>query len=328
MLDVGPQRVEHGQDPVLARAGRRRDAARDLLLQHHVHVAHAAAQVEEAAQQRARDVVRQVADEPRCRRGERREVDRERVAVDDRRRSRARARAGASASARVELDRDHAGRARARGAAVSAPRPGPISRNDSSRLRVAIARSSALDRRGRGGSAGRAAAACGSVARNREAACSPERACPSSTRRTGCTSRSSRPRWCRTSRPAGWPTSRPRCRRRSAGSATRSPSSCRATGAIAFPPGEFAGSVHVPVDGDGAQRRLLQDAHRGGRRRRLRRVPAVLRPRPYDATATTPTTGCASPSSRARRSSTSAAAASGRASSTRTTGSRASCRST
>ena len=142
MLDVRVRRVEHRQDPVLARAGRRRDAPRDLLLQHDVQVAHVAAQREEAAQQRAARCSTAGCRRGGCRRGRARaRSTRERVAAHDLRRSRARARARASASARVELDRDHASRARAASGSVSAPAPGPISRNTSSG-RGAITRSS------------------------------------------------------------------------------------------------------------------------------------------------------------------------------------------
>ena len=61
-------------------------------------------------------------------------------------------------------------------------------------------------------------------------------------------------------------------------SATGSPSSCRATGRSRFRPGEFAGSVHVPVDEVHRSAGFYRRALRPGRRGRVRRAPAVLRP--------------------------------------------------
>ena len=93
---------------------------------------------------------------------------------------------------------------------------------------------------------------------------------------------------------------------------------------IGFPPGEFAGSVHVPVDGMPRSAGFYRTRTEAG-------VDVVFVEYPPSttgrcSTGTTTTTACASDSSRARRSSTSAAEASGRASFTRTTGRPASCR--
>ena len=68
------------------------------------------AQREEAAHQRAADVVRQVADQAAAFRDERAEVDRERVGADDLD-VRGRVRGEGVREPRVDLDRDHAGRA-------------------------------------------------------------------------------------------------------------------------------------------------------------------------------------------------------------------------
>ena len=119
-------RIPYSLDP-----GRRSHAPRDLLLQHDVRVAHAVAQVEEAPQQRARDVVRQVADEP----GAASRVERARARSTssaspfDDREVRGRALAQACGERRGPARPRSRARARAASGKVSAPAPGPISRN-------------------------------------------------------------------------------------------------------------------------------------------------------------------------------------------------------
>jgi glycogen synthase len=91
---------------------------------------------------------------------------------------------------------------------------------------------------------------------------------------------------------------------------------------VAFPPGEFAGSVHV---------RSTDHRSAGFYRRAADEVVFIEYPPFFERDSIYgdyPTTAFASRSWRARRSSTSAAGASGRASSTRTTGRPASCRCT
>ena len=156
-VDVGAERVEHGQDPVLLRPGRGGDAARDLVLQHHVHVAHAVRQVEEAAQQRARDVVGQVADEAAARGASAAEVGLERVALDEGRRSparRSRSRAASAASSSTATTRP----ARAASGSVSAPRPPDLEEASSGR---GSPRAAAARPKGHAGSAGRGGGAPG-----------------------------------------------------------------------------------------------------------------------------------------------------------------------
>ena len=95
---------------------------------------------------------------------------------------------------------------------------------------------------------------------------------------------------------------------------------------IRFPPGEFAGSVHVPVDAIHRSAGFYRTATEAGVE-----VVFIEHPPFYDrpaSTATTTTTGSASPISREPPSSTSAAGASAPTSSTPTTGRRGSCPST
>jgi len=134
------------------------------------------------------------------------------------------------------------------------------------------------------------------------------------------------PRWFPTSRRAGWPTSPPRCRRRWCGWATgdRVPAALRAD---LVPPGEFAGSVHVPVD----------EVHRSAGYYVTRRddgvevvfiehPPFFDRPTPYgEANRDYPDNPLRLRSSAAPPWSTSAAGGCGPASSVPTTGRRACC---
>ena len=162
-VDVGPQRIEHGEDPVLlrARAARRR-AARPPPAASRAASRHAAAQVEEPAQQRARDVVGQVADQPRRRR--RRARARSTVSAspcDDGQVARARAARRRVGQAAVELDRDDAPRARRQRQGQRAG-AGTDLEERLVRPRIDDAQQP-LDRRGRGGSAGRAGGPCASL---------------------------------------------------------------------------------------------------------------------------------------------------------------------
>ena len=160
LLDPGVGREHHREPAVGVAVGRRGHPVDDLLLQHERHVADGVAALEQMEQQRGRDVVGQVADEPQraAVRGERGEIELERVAlVDDRVRGRARrrrsARAGsgsrrgrvrppraaAAGGSAARLARRGRGRSRPRGRWVAAPPP----------------RRSGRGRRGRAGNAGR-----------------------------------------------------------------------------------------------------------------------------------------------------------------------------
>src|SRR5207237_10936148 len=117
----------------------------DLVLQHDVQVAQAWTQVEESAQERARHVVREVADEARAHRRQRVEVDAQRVPAHDANvRGRTLAEAGGERS--VELYRDDLAGAGGQGKSER-PRPRPDLEEHVSLARIDHAKQ-ALDGRG------------------------------------------------------------------------------------------------------------------------------------------------------------------------------------
>ena len=82
-VHLRPKANQHGKDAVLLGARMACDAARDFVLEHDVRVADVAPEREDPPQQRARDVVRQVARDPRALGHEARQIRGECVGFDD-----------------------------------------------------------------------------------------------------------------------------------------------------------------------------------------------------------------------------------------------------